>query len=183
MEEILERIKYFADQAHGDQRRKYTPDRYIVHPIRVMEICRKYTNDITILAAALLHDVLEDTSVQKEEMKDFLLTVLNPQQTSRTIRMVEELTDVYVKMDFPGLNRKSRKAKELERLKSTSADSQTIKYADILDNSIEIATQDTDFALVYVTESQKILQNLTSGNAVLHADAVEVIDEVIRKLK
>lgn len=183
MEEILERIKYFADQAHGDQRRKYTPDRYIVHPIRVMEICKKYTNDITILAAALLHDVLEDTSVQKEEMKDFLLTVLNPQQTSRTIRMVEELTDVYVKKDFPGLNRKSRKAKELERLKSTSADSQTIKYADILDNSIEIATQDTDFALVYVTESQKILQNLTSGNAVLHADAVEVIDEVIRKLK
>lgn len=57
MEEVLEQIRDFADKAHGEQMRKYTPERYIVHPVRVMKICREYTDDITVLAAALLHDV------------------------------------------------------------------------------------------------------------------------------
>ena len=72
MEDVLEKIKDFADRAHGDQKRKYTPDRYIVHPVRVMNICREYTNDISVLAAALLHDVLEDTATTKNEIKDFM---------------------------------------------------------------------------------------------------------------
>ncbi len=183
MEEILQKIKSFADQAHGDQRRKYTPDRYIVHPIRVMEILKKYTSDISILSAALLHDVLEDTAVQKEEIRHFLSGILNDQQVEKTIRMVEELTDVYVKMDFPNLNRKSRKSKELERLKQTSPDSQTIKYADIMDNSVEIATQDTDFAIVYLKESKTILLNLSKGNGLLYAEVMKVIDDAIEKIK
>ncbi|WP_297333190.1 hypothetical protein [Flavobacterium sp.] len=36
-EEILHRIREYADDAHGSQMRKYTPERYIVHPVRVME--------------------------------------------------------------------------------------------------------------------------------------------------
>ncbi|MGN6567929.1 MAG: hypothetical protein ACTHJ0_08255 [Flavipsychrobacter sp.] len=36
----LEEVIAFADKAHGSQMRKYTPERYIVHPIRVMELCR-----------------------------------------------------------------------------------------------------------------------------------------------
>jgi len=63
MDKVLEQVKDFADKAHGDQLRKYTPDRYIVHPMRVMLICQEYTDDSQILAAALLHDVLEDTPV------------------------------------------------------------------------------------------------------------------------
>ena len=182
MQETLEKIITFADHAHGDQRRKYTPDRYIVHPIRVMETCRKYTDDVTILAGALLHDVLEDTPVQKEEIRQFLLGVLTPQQTEKTLRMVVELTDVYVKGNYPGLNRKTRKAKELERLKKTSPASQTIKYADILDNSMEIAVHDPEFASVYLRESQTILRHLTKGNGDLHAEVMRVVEEAIRSL-
>jgi len=32
---ILDQIKNFAEQAHGEQLRKYSPERYIVHPARV----------------------------------------------------------------------------------------------------------------------------------------------------
>jgi (p)ppGpp synthase/HD superfamily hydrolase len=78
MEEILQQVRDFADKAHGGQMRKYTPERYIVHPVRVMNICREYTSDVTILAAALLHDVIEDTPVKKEEIREFLLTLLPP---------------------------------------------------------------------------------------------------------
>jgi (p)ppGpp synthase/HD superfamily hydrolase len=60
-EKILAAITDFADIAHGSQMRKYTPERYIVHPARVMRLCQEYTDDVTVLAAALLHDVLEDT--------------------------------------------------------------------------------------------------------------------------
>ncbi len=66
MDKVLEKVKEFADNAHGDQMRKYTPDRYIVHPIRVMEICREYDSRLPVLAAALLHDVLEDTKVTEQ---------------------------------------------------------------------------------------------------------------------
>jgi guanosine-3',5'-bis(diphosphate) 3'-pyrophosphohydrolase len=74
--EILKEIESFADRSHGEQTRKYTPERYIVHPVRVMKILQDYTDDICILAAALLHDVLEDTRVTKEEIRDFLNTLM-----------------------------------------------------------------------------------------------------------
>ena len=68
--EDLEKIRHFADQAHGGQLRKYTPERYIVHPVRVMETLKKYTDDLTVLAAALLHDVLEDTTTTILEIEN-----------------------------------------------------------------------------------------------------------------
>lgn len=57
MEAILEQIKAYADTAHGEQLRKYSPDRYIVHPVRVMETCKQYTNSLPVLAAALLQSI------------------------------------------------------------------------------------------------------------------------------
>ena len=77
MEDILNTIRDYADTAHGTQMRKYTPERYIVHPIRVMETCRNYDSRLPILAAALLHDVLEDTPVTEAEMRDFLHSVMD----------------------------------------------------------------------------------------------------------
>ena len=37
MEEVLKQVEQYADRAHSDQRRKYSPERYIVHPVRVMK--------------------------------------------------------------------------------------------------------------------------------------------------
>ena len=72
-DKILNAITEFADRAHGEQMRKYVPDRYIVHPIRVMKLCREYTNDVATLSAALLHDVLEDTATTGEEIEQFIM--------------------------------------------------------------------------------------------------------------
>lgn len=181
---MLEQIKDFADSAHGEQMRKYTPERYIVHPARIMNICKEYTNDITILAAALLHDVLEDTPVTKEEIKDFLLELMNATQAERTVKLVEELTDVYVKRNYPQWNRKKRKAKEANRLEKTSADSQTIKYADIIDNCKEIVNQQTDdFGEKFLLECKNLLARINKGNTSLYQRAVETVDKGIEQLK
>ena len=82
---------------------RYTPERYIVHPVRVMKICRTYTSDITILAAALLHDVLENTSLKK--LKAFLLKLMSEDEANKTVHLVEVLTDVYIKENYPYWNR------------------------------------------------------------------------------
>jgi guanosine-3',5'-bis(diphosphate) 3'-pyrophosphohydrolase len=183
MEDILKIITEYADKAHGDQMRKYTPERYIVHPVRVMKTCQRVTNDICILAAALLHDVLEDTPVQKNELENYLKTLMSSEKAERTIQLVVDLTDVYVKKDYPRLNRRTRKAKELLRLEKTSPDSQTIKYADILDNTAEISSHDPDFARVFLYECRANLRVLNKGNQELYQEAVSKVNDAIEKLK
>ncbi|WP_277110219.1 HD domain-containing protein [Chryseobacterium taklimakanense] len=183
MDEILAKITDFGDQAHGEQLRKYAPDRYMVHPVRVMQKLKSYTDDITVLAAALLHDVLEDTPVTRSEMQDFLETLLTAQQAERTAELVVELSDVYVKKDFPNLNRRTRKSKELARLEKTSADSQTIKYSDILDNSLEISDQDPQFAGVYLSEVSLVLKKLDKGNPELRKEAIKAVEQSLQKIK
>lgn len=183
MEEVLNKIKEFADKAHGEQTRKYTPERYIVHPVRVMRLCEQYTNDITILAAALLHDVLEDTSVTAKDLHLFLETVMKKEDASRTVKLVMELTDEFVKSAYPQWNRRKRKAKEVERLLETSADSQTIKYADIYDNCIEIVKHDPHFAKVFLSECKNILIKLNKGEPHLWEKAKEIVEAGFKELK
>jgi guanosine-3',5'-bis(diphosphate) 3'-pyrophosphohydrolase len=169
--------------AHGDQTRKYTPEPYIVHPVRVMHICEQYTKDIAVLSSALLHDVLEDTPVTKEEMHDFLKSVMNPQEAKRTLDLVIELTDVYVKKDYPQWNRRKRKALEQDRMEKTSPEAQTIKYADIIDNAKEIINHDADFGRVFLHECKALLKKMTRGNPELYSKASEMVNANLSKLK
>ena len=83
MEEVLERVKAFAEEAHGDQTRKYSPDPYIVHPMRVMGICRQHTGATSVLCAAILHDVLEDTPTTREMLSLFLSNTLPAPDAAR----------------------------------------------------------------------------------------------------
>lgn len=168
MDTILEAIKEFADQAHGDQTRKYTPERYIVHPVRVMEMCRKYENRLEVLAAALLHDVVEDTPVTNAAIVDFLQTLMPRSQALEIGKLVVELTDVYTKKAYPHLNRKQRKELEAKRLGQASADAQTIKYADIIDNCLDILVHDPEFGRKFQAEGRAILKLMTKGNLLLY---------------
>jgi (p)ppGpp synthase/HD superfamily hydrolase len=182
MDKVLEQIRDFADKAHGSQTRKYTPERYIVHPVRVMELCQRYTSDIPILAAALLHDVLEDTPVRKNQLHHFLSTVLNEPEAARTTQLVVELSDVYTKERFPRWNRRTRKTREAARIAQTSSDSQTVKYADIIDNCSEIVVQDPEFAGLFLLECRMLLQKIPKGDPVLYKQAIETVDTCLQKV-
>ena len=183
MEPILERVKEFADKAHWNQTRKYSTDRYIVHPMRVMMICRGYTSNVSLLCAAILHDVLEDTSITEEALSKFLFRTLPAPDAARTLELVEELTDVYVKKKFPAWNRRKRKQKEVDRLSHASADAQTIKYADIMDNCPEIATKDPDFADRYLRECRHLLGKMRKGNHQLLEQALGIVHSCMILLK
>lgn len=183
MEPILECVKEFADKAHGDQTRKYSPDRYIVHPMRVMMICREHTSKISVLCAAILHDVLEDTSITGEALGQFLSSILPAPDAAQTLQLVVELTDVYVKERFPTWNRRKRKQKEVERMRHASVDAQTIKYADIMDNCPEITANDPDFAERYLIECRHLLGKMRNGNQSLHRQALNIVNSCILELK
>lgn len=179
--QILEKVREFADQAHGEQLRRYSSDRYIVHPVRVKETVSDYIHDLPVLAASLLHDVLEDTPTTSEELSDFLKTVMDEDQARRCLQYVHELTDVYTKKDYPRLNRRSRRNKEFERLAAASPQAQTIKCADVLDNAIDIADNDPDFALTYLRECKQLLQVLQQGNYLLRHRAMQEVDDRLKR--
>jgi len=179
---LLDRVKEFADKAHGNQMRRYTPERYIVHPVRVMKTCKEYTSDITILAAALLHDVLEDTPVTKEELQAFLSGLMSKEDTIRTVQLVVELSDVYTTENYPFWNRKKRKALEAKRLEQTDASAQTIKYADIIDNAPEVTEKEPDFAKKFIPEYNALLKKINKGNPVLYEKAIQVVNNCMSKL-
>lgn len=179
--DILGKVKAFAAQAHGNQMRKYTVERYIVHPVRVMEMVRQYNNALPVLAAALLHDVLEDTPVNKNELGEFLSAVMDRQDAAKTLQLVEELTDVYIKASYPGLNRRARRSKEAERLAACSPEAQTIKYADIIDNIPGIVHYDNDFALVYIRECKQLIEELGKGHPQLRERALQTVNDAMRE--
>lgn len=180
--ESIQKIIAFADRAHGNQQRRYTGERYIVHPIRVMETCLGYSNDPAVLSAALLHDVLEDTPVSVDEIRGFLREVLPQHSVEEAINLVVELTDIYTKKDYPRLNRRQRRQNEFKRLHAASANAQTIKYADIIDNTIDIVNHDPDFARVFLAEASALLDNITRGNPDLYQRAQDTVANCIRLL-
>ncbi len=183
MEHILNQIRDFADAAHGSQMRKYTPERYIVHPVRVMETCRNFGGSFEVLAAALLHDVLEDTPVTASKLKDFLLTVTHEASAQTITDLVVDLSDVFVKSAYPTLNRRARKNRELERFVKAQPDAHTVKYADIWDNSLEMVEMDRQFAPRYLSESLAILRTADKGNAKLREIVMKAVEGSLRKLR
>lgn len=179
--DILEQVKQFAEKAHGDQQRKFEPEPYIVHLVRVMKLTKEYTQDIPVLAAALLHDVLEDTPVSSGQINDFLIPLMGEKDTRRTLKLVTELTDVYVKDNYPQWNRRKRKQKEAQRLGQVSSAGQTIKYADIIDNSTTIAKAEDNFVKVYLTECRALLKEMKNGNPQLYERAIDTVDHCMEK--
>ena len=59
----------FAVDAHGDTTRKGKNRLYILHPLEAMTIVASLTEKEEVLAAAVLHDVVEDTDVTEAELR------------------------------------------------------------------------------------------------------------------
>lgn len=65
--EVIERAYRYADKKHQNQLRK-SGEPYIIHPLAVAEIVAEIGLDTDAIAAALLHDCLEDTDASFEEI-------------------------------------------------------------------------------------------------------------------
>lgn len=156
----------FASHAHNsvDHRRKYTGEPYINHPIEVMEIVRGIPHTDEMLAAALLHDTVEDTLTTREDIaREFGEPVA---------ALVMELTD----QCHEG-NRAARKAAEAVRLGTISPEAQTVKLADFISNTKSIVMGSPGFAKVYLREKLQVLSVMTEGNPNLYRQAMALIED------
>jgi CBS domain-containing protein len=164
--DLVERARAYATGAHAriNQLRKYTSQPYDVHLKSVAELVASVSDDEAMIAAAWLHDTVEDTPATFEDIeREFGPDVMC---------LVKELTDVSTPGDG---NRAARKAIDLRHSAGASARAKTIKLADIVDNCEDICRHDAKFGRVYVVEAEALLGVLTEGHGKLHALAAEVI--------
>ena len=66
---------------------------------------------------------------------------------------------------------------ENDRLKDIDADAQTIKYADIIDNSTDIANIEYGFSAKYISEYMSLLEVLNRGNSMLYREAIKTVTQ------
>tara|TARA_E500000178_G_C16809980_1_gene656471 strand:+ start:63 stop:557 length:495 start_codon:yes stop_codon:yes gene_type:complete len=161
---MLDEVLKFATKAHGNQKRKYTGEPYIVHPIAVSEIVQTVPHTDEMVAAALLHDVVEDTPVTIQEIETKF--------GSKVAELVGWLTDISRPEDG---NRKTRKALDRDHSASAPAEAQTIKLADLIDNTKSIERYDPGFYQVYRQEKIALLDVLTKGDIALRKIAQQQV--------
>ena len=162
----VERAKVFATAAHAavGQTRKYTGEPYVVHPMEVASLVESVGGTEAMVAAALLHDVLEDTGVTVD--------VLEEQFGSEVADLVLWLTDVSKPDDG---NRSTRKALDRQHSAAAPAAAQTVKVADLISNTRSIVAHDPDFAKVYLEEKRLLLEVLTRADPTLLTMAREQV--------
>lgn len=153
---LMRRASDFAATAHEGQTRKYTGEPYFSHCAAVAKRVSEQTNDAEVIAAAYLHDVIEDTDVTYNR----LVNTFGP----RVADIVLDLTDVYTPQRFKGLNRRDRKRHEALRLKTISPEAKLVKLADIEDNTRDIVPHDPGFAAVFLREKADMLSCLSGGD-------------------
>jgi myo-inositol-1(or 4)-monophosphatase len=139
----------FALERHKGHYRKFTKEPYIRHPEQVVCILAMYDVDEDILAAAMLHDVVEDTYTTIYEIKDTFGETIGD--------LVEELTS-----DAKDKKTLSKKIYMSNTMNSMSSDAFTIKLADRLHNVMGLLDPRMSIGFVswYVIETRYILDNL-----------------------
>lgn len=158
MFDLTEKAKAFCVAAHQavGQKRKYTNEPYWHHPFRVASLVMMVTIDPEVVAAAYLHDTVEDTGVDLSDIHFLFPT--------RVAVLVDALTD---KAKPEHGNRAKRKELERNRLGLIPPEAMTIKIADLIDNTESITRHDADFAKVYLAEKRELLEVLKGGDRYL----------------
>lgn len=171
MYDLVVRARRYATEAHSriNHRRKYTSEPYDVHLKNVANIVASVTEDPEMIAAAWLHDIVEDTPASFLDLEqEFGLQVAE---------LVGELTDVSRPSDG---NRATRKSIDRAHLAGASARGKTIKLADLIDNCQDICRQDPEFARTFLTEMASLLEVLSSGDPKLYHRATTMMQEKAR---
>ena len=124
---LLDRAIIFAVRAHAGTERRGKGFPYIIHPMEAMEIVSTITADQELLAAAALHDIVEDTEVTVEELR--------AEFGDRVAGIVAAESD----STEAGLDWHARKQAALDKLRTATRDEKMVALGDKLSNMRAIA--------------------------------------------
>ena len=183
---LLDRAIIFAVKAHHNSERRGKGFPYIVHPMEAVEIVATITSDQELLAAAALHDTIEDTDVTLEDIRR--------EFGERVARLVETESDQFKEGIPEEEDWHERKQAAIDRLRRASRDAKIVAMGDKLSNMRAIyrdyMTQgDALWHIFHVTDKashewhyRKLAESLYELNDTFaYKEFVELIDAVFRK--
>lgn len=124
---LFDKAAAFAIAAHGGTERRGKGTPYVIHPMEAAAIVASITNDPEMLAAAVLHDVVEDTAVTADELRQAF--------GDRVTRLVLHDTA----SDSATLGWRGKRQGQIERLRAADRDGKIVALGDKLSNLRAIA--------------------------------------------
>lgn len=128
---LLDRAIVFALRAHAGTERRGKGFPYIVHPLETVEIVATMTADQELLAAAALHDTVEDTDVTIEQIRE--------EFGEHIASLVEAESDIKVTGVSKEESWRIRKQAAIDRLAAAPLDAKMVALGDKLSNMRAIA--------------------------------------------
>lgn len=128
---LLDKAIIFAVHAHAGTERRGKGFPYIVHPLEAVSIVATMTSDQELLAAAALHDTVEDTEVT--------LAQIRAEFGDRIASLVDTESDLFEEDVPEEENWHARKQAAINRLAAASLDAKTVALGDKLSNMRTIA--------------------------------------------
>ena len=170
---LIARAADFAARAHVTQRRKgEAQEPYVNHLIEVALLLTEATggDDPVLVAAGWLHDTLEDTATEREELE----ALFGPAVAS----IVAEVTD------DKSLKKAERKRHQVEAAPAKSRQARMLKIADKTSNLRAIAMSppagwDLDRRMEYVRWAEAVVEGCRGLNSTLEA----VFDDAARQAR
>ena len=174
---LLLRAVNFAAERHRNQRRKdEEASPYVNHPIAVSLLLADVggVTDPEVLAAAILHDTIEDTRTTAEELQTAF--------GARIRSLVEEVTD------DKSLAKEERKRRQIEHAQSLSVGAVLIKLGDKISNVSDVtnsppATWNTERRREYLDWAESVVSNCPKVNGKLETYFARVLKEGREKLE
>lgn len=122
---LVDKAIEYAVLNHKNTSRKGNNIPYILHPLEAMSIVASITEDIELIAAAALHDLIEDTDVTYDDLKE---------KFGKRIADIVKVESNNMLKDYKNLEWVEVKKLEIEKLLNSSLDTKIIALADKLSN-------------------------------------------------
>jgi len=140
--ELTEKAKRYAEIAHKGQVRKLNSEQFMIHPNNVANKLKSAGFNEIVVAAGFLHDVIEDTSVTIDELRN----VFGEKVLQLVLGNTEDMQ----------LSWKERKLQTIERAKVGTLELKALIAADKLDNIMSILSN-------YKVMGEKVWQAFSRG--------------------
>ena len=160
---LITTARNLAREAHEGQTRTRNGELepYFNHCERVAQSVALLTDRAHVIAAAYLHDVIEDTPYTHLSLAA-AFEEAGHHYYGEVVAIVDALTDHYT--PEPGINREARKTLEAKRLKECHWEVRLVKLCDLLDNAQDIQAKGGGFAKVWDNEKARLVPMLLGSH-------------------
>lgn len=169
-QQLLPRAISFAARAHQGHFRKDNATPYFAHPVRVMALVRHFgCDDPEVLAAAVLHDTIEDTRTDFEDLAE---------EFSPRVAELVSLLSKDARLPEP-----AREREYFQRLRAGPAEALLCKLCDTLDNLRESEGHTLHARRRYLARADEVLQALGPEFLVMWPAARDELQQEVDRMR